>query len=287
MPELPEVETIRRQLEQRVRHETVDSITVLWQPVLRGDRHVHFIDASVIAVKRFGKLLVLDFSNQMSLCIHLKMTGRLSLLRSVNELLPHTRVYIKLRSKNILAFSDSRKFGYVHVLPTLQLESLPFLSRLGKEPLKDLLFEDFVQQIQKTSRPIKSLLLDQTKIAGIGNIYACDALWVAHIDPKRPAKDIDLPEAKRLFSAIEDILTEGIQRGGASDNTYRDLFGQKGEYQNFFKVYGRTGKPCPRCQSPIQRCVIGGRGTWYCSTCQPNQLPDPIKIKKKNRYAEE
>jgi formamidopyrimidine-DNA glycosylase len=146
--------------------------------------------------------------------------------------------------------------------------TLPFIRNLGKEPLKDLTLSDFKKLLLKSSRAIKVLLLDQSKIAGIGNIYDCEALWLARIHPQRKANSLRETEIKKLFTAIEEVLREGITRGGASDNTYRNLYGGKGEYQNFFKVYGRTGKPCMRCSIPIVRESLGGRGTFFCPNCQ-------------------
>jgi formamidopyrimidine-DNA glycosylase len=161
-----------------------------------------------------------------------------------------------------------RKFGFVSLHTKEEILTLPFIRNLGKEPLKDLSLKDFKNLLSHSNRAIKVLLLDQSKIAGIGNIYDCEALWIAGIRPQKPANSLRQIEIKKLFTAIEDVLREGILRGGASDNSYRNLFGGKGEYQNFFKVYGRTGKPCLRCQTPIIRVSLGGRGTFFCPKCQ-------------------
>ncbi|MBP9700502.1 bifunctional DNA-formamidopyrimidine glycosylase/DNA-(apurinic or apyrimidinic site) lyase [Candidatus Woesebacteria bacterium] len=270
MPELPEVETIRRQLEREVVAHRITTIVVHRSDVLRGDS-ANLHAQTLTGVRRFGKLLVLDFENGISACIHLKMTGRLTLLSSTATLPSHTHVEFYLQSGQEvrrLAFSDMRRFGYIHILPSDQVEALPFISRLGKEPLKNLSFQDFQTLLLRSARGIKTLLLDQSKIAGIGNIYACEALWIAKISPLKISKNLTSLEQKNLFSAIEEVLQEGIIRGGASDNTYRDLLGEKGRYQQFFKVYGRKGKPCSRCQSSIERVVVGGRGTWLCPNCQ-------------------
>lgn len=270
MPELPEVETIRRQLEKEVVSQQITAIVVHRHDVVRGEIF-SLRNQTLFGVRRFGKLLVLDFNNGISACIHLKMTGRLTLLSSEASTPSHTHVEFHLQEAhglNRLFFSDIRRFGYLHILPTDQVETLPFITTLGKEPLKNFTFQDFQFVVQRSTRGIKTLLLDQTKIAGIGNIYACEALWMAKIHPLRLCRSLSLLEQKRLFSAIEEVLQEGISRGGASDNTYRDLLGEKGNYQQFFKVYGRNGEPCVRCESTIERLVIGGRGTWFCPTCQ-------------------
>ncbi len=270
MPELPEVETIRRQLEREVIACRIIKIVIHRPTILLGDSN-HLQAQALRSVRRFGKLLVLDFENGYSACVHLKMTGRLTLQSSTESVPIHTHLEFHLQPNktwNRLTFSDVRRFGYVHILPSAQVESLPFIRSLGKEPLKDLSFQEFQTVVQQTARGIKTVLLDQTKIAGIGNIYACEALWIARVHPLRSSKTLTSSEQQRLFVAIEEVLQEGIARGGASDNTYRDLLGEKGNYQQFFKVYGRNGEPCVRCESPIERMVIGGRGTWFCPTCQ-------------------
>lgn len=270
MPELPEVETIRRQMEERVVSSLISGVTLFRESMVRET-----IDAiagkHILAVHRFGKLLVITLSDNLSVCIHLKMTGRLTLL-AVGESFPvHTHVVFHLQSKHgdqLLVFSDSRRFGFIHVLPSTEVSKLPFLVKLGKEPLKDLTIKDFIAICHKTKRPIKTLLLDQQRISGIGNIYACESLWIAKIHPTIPANALTTNQCGALFSAIEAVLTEGISRGGASDNTYRNLMGGKGKYQNFFKVYMRKGKPCPRCTTPIAFTRLAGRGTFYCPHCQ-------------------
>lgn len=270
MPELPEVETIRRQLEHEVIAQRITSIVVHRQDILRGDSsHLHA--QTLTGVRRFGKLLVLDFGNGISACIHLKMTGRLTLLSALATIPTHTHVEFHLESGQALrrlVFSDIRRFGYIHILPSDQVEGLRFITTLGREPLKNFSFQDFQTLVQHSARGIKTLLLDQTKIAGIGNIYACEALWKAKIHPLKTCSTLTSLEQRNLFSAIEEVLQEGISRGGASDNTYRDLLGEKGTYQQFFKVYGRKGEPCFRCQSLVERIVVAGRGTWFCPTCQ-------------------
>lgn len=272
MPELPEVETIKRQLEREVMACCIVKIVVHRPTILRGDI-AHLYKQKLFGVRRFGKLVVLDFENGYSACVHLKMTGRLTLQSSSESVPLHTHVEFYLqpeKSWSRLSFSDIRRFGYIQIVSSDQVELLPFVKSLGKEPLKDLSLADFGVLLKRSSRSIKILLLDQTKIAGIGNIYACEALWIAQIHPLKTAQSVTASQQNRLFAALEQVLQEGIDRGGASDNTYRDLLGEKGNYQNFFKVYGRHGKPCVRCQTGIVRIVVGGRGTWFCPSCQMN-----------------
>ncbi len=272
MPELPEVETIRRQLEKSI-GQVITSVEYTPSKVIRGNMSA-LENVTIRFVRRFGKLLVIDLSNNVTLTVHLKMTGRLSLL-GINEPNPsYSHIAFLLQQKNEskpsmkLVFSDMRKFGFVSIHAANEIENLPFIMKLGKEPLKDLTLNDFQSLLSASSRAIKVFLLDQSKIAGIGNIYDCEALWMARIDPRRSANSLLYTEVKRLFRAIEEVLTEGIERGGASDNTYRNLFGGKGQYQDFFKVYGRAGKGCLRCSTEIVRESLGGRGTFYCPMCQ-------------------
>ena len=268
MPELPEVETIRTQIEQSVVGLHITNVTFpdRQSKILKGEIE-RVIGQTIIAARRFGKLLIIDLSDKYSLAIHLKMTGRLYLLDPDKKHPPHTHLIFTLQNK-LLTFSDARRFGYVQIMLTEEVTKLPFIIRLGKEPLKDLKLSDFEQLLRKSKRPIKTLLLDQQRIAGIGNIYACESLWMAQIDPHTPASSLQKKQIQELFTAIEDVLAEGIARGGASDNSYRNLMGGKGKYQNFFKVYGRTGKPCMRCGNPIERITLGGRGTFFCPHCQ-------------------
>lgn len=266
MPELPEVETIRLQLESLI-GEQIGNVTVHRYDIARGDIET-IVGKSIIGVRRFGKLIVIDFSSEVSVAIHLKMTGRLSVLMREAIAPKHTHVELLLRSNRRLTFSDARRFGYIQVIATDEVDNLPFIQNLGKEPLKDFTLPYFQTILKKSSRPIKTLLLDQTRIAGLGNIYASEALWIARVNPITPAKQLLAKEIRALFKAINSVLREGIQRGGASDNTYRDLRGEKGSYQHFFKVYNRKGKPCSRCGAPIAMIRQAGRSTFFCPKCQ-------------------
>src|SRR5258708_846203 len=231
MPELPEVETIRRQIESQLIGAKITGITIQEHGAIDDDGK-DIAGAVIIAARRFGKLLVIDTSRGYSLAIHLKMTGRLTLLPIGEKFPPHTHLIFHLESKSqkvkketdfFLTFSDYRRFGYVHVVETKDVEKIKFIPTLGKEQLKSLNLAHFSSLLLKTKRHIKTLLLDQTKIAGIGNIYACESLWIAKIHPERAANSLKSQETKRLFGAIKTVLKEGIRRGGASDNSYRNL----------------------------------------------------------------
>jgi formamidopyrimidine-DNA glycosylase len=227
----------------------------------------------VAAVERRGKYLIVRFESGRVLLIHLRMTG--SLRHSVAGLDDdgHRRAVVRLDNGSDVAYRDVRRFGTWLVLEPGELE--PYLaSRLGDEPL-DALFTvaRLGERLVKRRAPIKAALLDQRTLAGMGNIYVDEALWRARIHPLRPALSLDKPELRRLHKAIRDSLAVGIARQGATLSDYSLPDGTSGSMQKEFKVYGRGGEPCDRCGSPIAKTRVGGRGTWYCATCQPLEPP--------------
>ena len=283
MPELPEVETIRRGLERLLVGYTISGVEVRFARIFSGNPK-DIIDAHIIAVKRFGKGLLIELTNELSIAIHVKMTGQLifkdsQTLREFHPHLPiplqlpnqHTHVIFTLKKDEkqaILYYNDIRKFGWMKVVQTKKASELSFFKNLGKEPLRDLTVEEFGKIVHKSHAPIKSLLMDQQKIAGIGNIYANDALFAAAIDPRRESSSLTKKETEDLFNAIELVLQKGIDAGGASDVNYLNVEGGKGSYQNHFLVYKQDGKPCKNCGTLIMRIKLGGRGTFFCQKCQ-------------------
>lgn len=287
MPELPEVETIRRGLEKHLVGHTIVRVDVRLPKQVNGPTK-QTCGALVTAARRFGKGLVIDLDNGFSIAIHVKMTGQLVYRRQlgsskvprVSKGLGHvvklpdkyTHVVISLDNDAVLFYRDIRQFGWIKVVPTAQVLELPFFKSLGPEPLRDLDFEIFSAVLKKRKTPIKSLLMDQRLISGIGNIYANDALWCAQVNPKRPANSLTQEEQKRLLEAIETVLRKGIEAGGASEWQYVNILGEAGQYQNFFQVYRKDGKSCSRCGATIKRIKMSGRGTFYCPECQKSSL---------------
>jgi formamidopyrimidine-DNA glycosylase len=298
MPELPEVETIKLGLQKYLVGHLIQDVEVRLPKQLRGD-YKKIIGGKIIGARRFGKGLVIDLDNGFSLAIHVKMTGQLLYSsnagpagrhpRSTSSASPagahrgtptpvtrsevdlpdaYTHLVFILDNGAILYYRDMRQFGWVAILPTSDVLDLPFFKSLGKEPLKDLTFSDFQALLQKYKTPIKLLIMDQTKIAGVGNIYANDALYLAKIHPKRQASSLSIKEQKVLFAAIEKVLQKGIEVGGASEWHYVDVLGGRGKYQDFFLVYRKNGKPCQRCGTIIEKIKLGGRGTFFCPVCQ-------------------
>lgn len=270
MPELPEVETIRRDLSRLIVGKKILDITTdspkQVQPSLAKVKKV-IAGATIKKIERRAKLLQIFLSNNQILAIHLKLTGRLLVRKKGAPKDDWQHVVISLSGNQELRFADLRKFGWVRLLKgKKELEKL--LSEFGPEPLAGLDWATFKKILGSTSRPIKIVLMDQKKIAGIGNIYANDALFLARIDPHRPARKITGKEAEKLFKAIEKVLKAGIKYRGASDQYYLDALGRKGSYQDHFLVYMREGKKCFDCKGEVKKIKIGGRGTFFCPSCQ-------------------
>lgn len=264
MPELPEVETIRLQLAKYLVGRKITGVEIKTAKSFPNDPKL-IVGAKIKAVRRFGKVSVIDLDNGYSLLIHLKLTGQLLIDGEVGS---HTRVVLKL-DKGELIFNDLRIFGWIRVEKTSELANEKFIGKLGPEPFKDLTLERFQEALSKTTRPIKIVLMDQEKISGVGNIYANDALWLAKINPKTSAKLLNNQASKLLFDSVLEVLKNGLKYGGASDQHYIKPDGTKGEYQNHFLVYMRQGEPCERChKSEIKKFFLGGRGTYWCPVCQ-------------------
>lgn len=286
MPELPEVETIRLGLQKYLVGHKILAVEILNPKSFEGDKN-QILASKIIDIRRFGKGIVIDFENNNSLAIHIKMTGQLiyrdfktkniSIDKSKVGELPgkHTRVVFRLDSpagrvgKNAtLYFNDLRKFGWMKIVKTNEVDKLPFFKNLGPEPFKDLTQDLFIKIVSKSKISIKPLIMDQKKIGGIGNIYANDALFLARINPKRKAKSLDSEECKVLFKSIIKVMEESLKYGGSSENTYVNVLGTTGDYQRHTLVYGKKGEKCKNCGSEIERIMLGGRGTFFCPRCQ-------------------
>lgn len=291
MPELPEVETIRVGLQKYLVGKTLQSFKlILPKIVVEGDLQT-LVGATVLEVRRFGKVLVFDFNNGFSLLSHIKLTGQFVYLgpdrprdalvspRLVGSL-PNkfTHVIFGFSGEGKLFYNDIRQFGWLRIIPTQEVESFKFIRELGPEPplrsvssaeQATLTFECFKDLLAKRQTKIKVLLLDQTKIGGVGNIYANDALFLAGIDPSRRADSLSLEEQSKLYGALLEVLKRGLEYGGASEMTYVNALGGEGEYQKHFLVYGAAGQVCKNnCGGRIVRVTLGGRGTFYCPSCQ-------------------
>ncbi len=270
MPELPEVETIRRGLEKLIVGRKVlavesDSPKQV-QPSL-GVVKKAIIGATIKKIQRRAKILQIFFSNGRIIIVHLKLTGRLLVREKGDKVDDWQRITISLDGGKELRFADSRKFGWFRLLKD-EKELKKVLSEFGPEPFDDLNLPVFQKILNSTSRPIKIVLMDQQRISGVGNIYANEALFLARIDPRQPANKISKAEAEKLYHSLEKVLKAGISYRGASDQYYLDALGHKGSYQEHFLVYGRQGKKCFHCSGLVKRISLGGRGTFFCPQCQ-------------------
>jgi len=275
MPELPEVETIASVLRHGSDHhpslldKTILGAHLLWERTLAYPSPAEFrekiIGQVIHEIGRRGKFLLFSLS-QDTLLIHLRMSGDLLVEPSSNPPANHHRLMLDSDGGLRLAFNDPRKFGRVWLVANPE----QVLGSLGPEPLSPQFTpEMFYQQLQKHDRQLKPLLLDQTFLAGLGNIYADEALHRAKLHPQMRAASLNRAQAERLWTSIRQVLQEGIQRSGASiDWVYRG-----GDFQHYFRVYRRNGEPCPECGTPIQRILVGQRGTHFCPSCQPFSKP--------------
>jgi formamidopyrimidine-DNA glycosylase len=272
MPELPEVETVRTSLEPKLvgrRFEDVEILdSRLTRPFDPAEVAAELTGERVAAVGRRGKYLIVWFESGLVLLIHLRMTGTFA--HSRNGALPagHVRAVVRLDDGSDVTYRDVRRFGTWLVIRGDELDSY-LAARLGLEPLeRGFSAAKLAERLSGRRAPIKAALLDQKTLAGVGNIYADEALWRARIDPRRPAGELELSEIRSLHRGIRRSLEAGIARQGATLRDYRTPDGAAGGMQDEFKVYGRGGEPCSRCGTPIEKTRVGGRGTWFCPSCQ-------------------
>ncbi|MGI9027798.1 MAG: bifunctional DNA-formamidopyrimidine glycosylase/DNA-(apurinic or apyrimidinic site) lyase [Candidatus Saccharimonadales bacterium] len=288
MPELPEVETVRIGLSELLPGKSViaaASDTAKSFPNAPEDVQAFVIGAHVVQVRRRAKVLLIDLSSEYTLVIHLKMTGQM-VYRSndkferfgaghpnnslINELPDRsTRVIIEFADSKLF-FNDQRKFGWVRLMPTVEVDNLDFFKKVGPEPLSaDFTAPQLAERLQRRKNTsIKAALLDQTVIAGIGNIYADESLWGAKIHPATLVKDVSAAKLKVLFTEIQYVLKLAIEKGGSTDKNYVNAEGKRGSYLDFARVFRREKLPCPRCGTTIVKSRVAGRGTHTCPNCQ-------------------
>lgn len=286
MPELPEVETVRAGLARLLPGLVFAGVDYDWPksfPNAASDVEAFLVGASVVEIKRRAKVLLIELSSKYSLVIHLKMTGQLVYRGEQNFGAGHpsdslvgqlpdksTRVIFKFASGAKLFFNDQRKFGWVRLMPTAEVVNLDFFKKVGPEPLAaDFTWQDLRGRlVRRPSTSIKAAILDQSVIAGIGNIYADESLWAAKIHPATLVKNVSASKIKALHLAIREVLELSIASGGSTDRNYVDAEGRKGSYLKFAKVFRREGRPCTRCGTTIVKIRVAGRGTHICPKCQ-------------------
>lgn len=270
MPELPEVETIRRGLEALVGR-TVTEVVARRADQLRPTPEA-LLDGlpgrAFRPPRRYGKHLLLDLDGGWTLAIHLRMTGQLRLHRADDPRQPHTHLELRLDDGHELRWRDVRRFGWLHLTPTDQVESLPSMAGLGPDAL-EIGRDEFGRRLAAARRRLKALLLAQDVICGLGNIYADEVLWHARLHPLLTADRLGPARRERLYEVIRGVLTDAVAaRGSSIDGEYVAVDGYAGEYQLRHAVYGREGLPCPRCGAAVKRILVGARSTHYCPSCQ-------------------
>jgi len=288
MPELPEVETVRRGLERlvvgrvitQVTHDTDKSF-----PNATADVRAFLVGAMITGVQRRAKVLLVELSTDYTLVIHLKMTGQLVYVGAEDRFgaghpndsligeLPDksTRVTFTFADDSHLYFNDQRKFGWIRLLPTVEVPNIDFMKKVGPEPLDaDFTAEAFRERFRRRAKTnIKAALLDQTVIAGVGNIYADEGLWGAQIHPRRLVGSLTEAEFYRLYDEVRTVMNLAIDKGGSSNHTYINAEGKKGSYMDFARAFRREGQPCPRHPDVlIEKIRVAGRGTHICPVCQ-------------------
>lgn len=287
MPELPEVETVKRGLSKLIIKKTVKSVksdNPKSFPNAPVDTNAFLVGAHIINVRRRAKVLMIDLSTKYSLVIHLKMTGQLVFVDKIERFgaghpndslinqLPDksTRVTFEFTDGSHLFFNDQRKFGWVRLVPTEEICNIDFMKRVGPEPLEpDFTAKQFTERFKRRSgSTIKAAILDQSVVAGVGNIYADESLWAAKIHPATRVGDVSNAKFNSLYAELRVVMNLSIEKGGSTNRNYVNAEGKKGSYMDFAKVFRREGQECPRCGAEIIKLRVASRGTHICPVCQ-------------------
>ncbi|MBN1999223.1 bifunctional DNA-formamidopyrimidine glycosylase/DNA-(apurinic or apyrimidinic site) lyase [candidate division KSB1 bacterium] len=272
MPELPEIETIRMSLAPVLIGKTVQKITV-YKKELRwtvdvGDLNTWVKNSRIVGVERRAKYLLFEMHNGATVVVHLGMSGRLGLFDENDTMEKHTHIVFDLTPTLQLRYRDPRRFGYIFVTPPGKLELHPRIKNLGVEPLSGRFHAEYVLSLSMSKRSVKSILMDAAVVAGVGNIYANEALFYAHIHPAKPVCELSCETCSNLVAAVKNVLNCAIASGGTTLNDFRNGRGEPGFFQLELAVYGRAGKPCQNCGAEILRVVQNQRSTFYCPECQ-------------------
>jgi formamidopyrimidine-DNA glycosylase len=274
MPELPEVETVRKGLIQLVLNKEIASVDVFWSKIIALPEVETFkrelVGQKIEAIKRRGKYLIFELSNY-ELISHLRMEGKYEFFAAGDKAIvtKHTHVIFHFSDGSQLQYRDVRKFGRMELVIKGQAHNFPSIAQLGPEPTPEAFtLPQFKADLAKTKREIKPALLDQKMVTGLGNIYVDEALWQAKIHPMQPCDTLTDLKIKQLRLAIIDVLQRAVAAGGTTVRTYLNALGEAGKFQLSLNVYGKTGQPCPRCQTPIEKIKVAQRGTHLCPHCQ-------------------
>ena len=273
MPELPEVETVKEALNQTVKGQTIKEIELRYEPMVKNMSADEFkeklINQTIQAVSRRGKYLVFHFDDYQLLS-HLRMEGKYFYVDSDFELNPHVHVIFTLENGKRLLYQDTRKFGTYHLYDkAIDLETTAPFQVLGLEPFATEFTPSYVKEkIQNKKKPIKSLLLDQTVVCGLGNIYVDEVLYRARLHPLTSSSELTDKDIENVVKYTVEVLARAIELGGTTIRTFRSSHGVSGTFQNELLVHQRKGENCYECHTPIEKIKVGGRGTYFCPTCQ-------------------
>ncbi|PIO83209.1 DNA-formamidopyrimidine glycosylase [Loigolactobacillus backii] len=277
MPELPEVETVRQGLRGLILNKTIDQVQVLWPKIVNGDTEQFkqtLQGLTFIEIDRRGKYLLFRLSEQMTMVSHLRMEGKYRLNKQDDPVTKHTHVIFNFTDGTALRYLDVRKFGRMTLIKTGQEMTLPGLNKLGAEPTAQTFkIADFAKGLKRHKKAIKPTLLDQQVVAGLGNIYADEVLWLSGINPLQPANTLTDQQVKLLHDNIIAEMKQAIKAKGTTIRSYTDAYGATGGFQLSLHVYGREGEACERCGGTIEKTRLAQRGTHFCPHCQVLNVP--------------
>ncbi|AKP66769.1 DNA-formamidopyrimidine glycosylase [Companilactobacillus ginsenosidimutans] len=272
MPEMPEVETVRRGLVEQVKNKKIVNVEILYQNLITGnvDEFIETVtNARITNIGRRAKFLLIYLDNGYTIISHLRMEGKYRVSSDESAIDKHSHAIFTLDDGQMLIYNDVRKFGRMQLWPTATLDSNKSLVKLGPEPLSDsFTFENIKPRIVKHRKDIKTVLLDQSVMSGLGNIYVDEVLWQAKIHPETPANHLTDEDIKIIIDCSNKEIQTAIISGGSTVRSYLDANGHKGTMQDRLKVYGKEGEPCARCGTTIEKIKVGGRGTHFCPKCQ-------------------
>ena len=271
MPEIAEVETVRNTLKRRIWHKKIKDVQVFYAPIVLNDEKQFkeaLIDKEFIDIKRIGKWLLFETDTHYLLS-HLRMEGKYFLKEKDDPILKHEHVVLLFEDGISMRYHDTRKFGRMKVVKKEELYDFEGIRKQGIEPISEKLTKEYLfEKIKKKNLPLKTILLDQTIISGLGNIYADEVLFDAKISPLKNGKEITLEECERIKNSARKIILEAISMGGTTIRSYTSSLGVTGRFQQNLKVHQREGETCEVCHTPIEKIKIGGRSTYYCGKCQ-------------------
>lgn len=271
MPEIAEVETVRNTLKKLILNKKIIDVNIIYPRMIESDvkdfKEI-LINKSIVDIKRIGKWLLFELDNYYLLS-HLRMEGKFFVKNCTEEIAKHEHVIITFYDNTDLRYHDTRKFGRMNLIKKEELYQIEAIKKQGIEPIsKDLTKEYLYDKIKTKNTPIKTLLLDQTIISGLGNIYANEVLFKAGIYPERKGKEISIDGCKKIVESSNIIIKDAIASGGTTIKSYTSSLGVTGRFQQFLMVHKRENEPCKICNETIKKIVIGGRSTYYCPNCQ-------------------